>query len=62
MIASDFDNRSTEMNFTRARYPHNAAILNSSMTDLCRHVTIWEVLVSVPRPFYNDDALTESIL
>ena len=36
MIEAGFDNTPTELNFTRARYMHNAAILNGSMADLWR--------------------------
>ena len=36
MIEAGFDNTPTELNFTRARYMHNAAILNRSMADLWR--------------------------
>eukprot|EP01043_Picozoa_sp_COSAG02_P003525 COSAG02_NODE_86_length_39084_cov_17.815724_25_plen_591_part_00 len=37
MIEAGFDNTPTTLNFTHARYAHNAAILNGSMMDLWQH-------------------------
>ena len=37
IIEAGFDNTPTILNFTHARYAHNAAVLNASMMDLWKH-------------------------